>query len=91
MENNELEQKLGEIKQALNTAMTLEELQVTAEGTHFKIIAVGDCFDGLSKIKQQQAIYGPLMDKVTSGELHAITIKTFTPTQWKREKVFNMV
>ena len=27
---------------------------------------------------------------IASGELHALTIKTFTPTQWKREKVFNM-
>lgn len=90
MESNEQEQKLAEIKSLLEQALELEEVHVTSEGTHFKIIAVGECFDGMSRIKQQQAIYGPLMDRVTSGELHAITIKTFTPTQWKREKVFNM-
>ncbi len=90
MESNEQEQKLAEIKSLLEQALELEEVHVTSEGTHFKIVAVGECFDGMSRIKQQQAIYGPLMDRVTSGELHAITIKTFTPTQWKREKVFNM-
>jgi acid stress-induced BolA-like protein IbaG/YrbA len=41
-------------------------------------------------VKQQQAIYGPLNEYIASGELHALTIKTFTPTQWKREKIFNM-
>lgn len=90
MESNEQEQKLAEIKSLLEQALELEEVLVTSEGTHFKIVAVGECFDGMSRIKQQQTIYGPLMDRVTSGELHAITIKTFTPTQWKREKVFNM-
>ena len=79
-----------EIEQLLQQALNLTEVYVTAEGTHFKIVAVGECFDGMSKIKQQQAIYAPLMDRITSGELHALSIKTFTPEQWQREKIFNM-
>ncbi|MCE9679973.1 BolA family transcriptional regulator [Shewanella sp. AS1] len=79
-----------EIEQLLLEALSLDEVQVSQEGTHYKIIAVGDCFDGVNRVKQQQMIYAPLMEQVTSGALHAITIKAFTPTQWKREKVFNM-
>ena len=79
-----------EIETVLREALSLTEVYVTVEGTHFQIVAVGDCFDGMSKIKQQQAIYAPLMDRITSGEMHALSIKTFTPAQWQREKIFNM-
>ncbi|WP_298773591.1 BolA family protein [uncultured Shewanella sp.] len=79
-----------EIEGILLEALSLEEVHVSQEGTHYKIIAVGDCFDGMNRVKQQQTIYGPLMGHITSGELHAITINAFTIAQWKREKVFNM-
>ncbi|ABO25165.1 BolA family protein [Shewanella loihica] len=80
----------NEIEQLLSQALTLDEVHVSQDGTHYKIVAVGECFDGVSRVKQQQMIYGPLMEHVTSGALHAITINAFTPTQWKREKIFNM-
>lgn len=80
---------LTEIETTLTEALSLDEVKVTQEGTHYKIIAVGDCFEGMTRVKQQQVIYAPLMERITSGELHALTIKAFTPTQWKREKVFN--
>lgn len=79
-----------QIENVLLEALSLEEVHVSQEGTHYKILAVGDCFENVSRVKQQQMIYGPLMDHITSGELHAISINAFTPAQWKREKVFNM-
>ena len=78
------------IEQILTEALSLTEAHVTSDGSHYKVVAVGECFDGLSRVKQQQAIYAPLSEQIASGELHALTIKTFTPTQWKREKLFNM-
>lgn len=79
-----------EIEQILNSALSLTEVHVTSDGSHYKVVAVGECFDGMSRVKQQQTIYAPLSEQIASGALHALTIKTFTPTQWKREKLFNM-
>ncbi|QSX31946.1 MULTISPECIES: BolA family protein [Shewanella] len=79
-----------QIEEILKAALQLEEVRVTTDGSHYQVLAVGECFEGMSRIKQQQAIYAPLMEQITSGALHALSIKTFTPTQWKREKVFNM-
>lgn len=79
-----------EIEQILQTALALDEVHVSSDGSHYKVVAVGECFDGMSRVKQQQAIYAPLTEQIASGALHALTIKTFTPTQWKREKIFNM-
>ncbi|MBY5993090.1 BolA family protein [Ferrimonas balearica] len=78
-----------EIEARLQEAMTLSEVRVTADGSHYNILAVGECFDGLSKVRRQQAIYAPLMEKITDGTLHALSIKAFTPAEWQREKIFN--
>ncbi|WP_137225269.1 BolA family protein [Shewanella sp. MEBiC00475] len=78
------------IEQILTEALSLTEAHVTTDGSHYKVVAVGECFDGMSRVKQQQVIYAPLAEQIANGELHALTIKTFTPTQWKREKLFNM-
>lgn len=79
-----------EIEQLLQAALEVDEVHVTSDGSHYKVVAVGEMFDGMSRVKQQQTIYAPLSEHIASGALHALTIKTFTPTQWKREKMFNM-
>lgn len=80
----------NQIQQLLESALELDEVHVTGEGSHFNIIAVGQVFDGMSRVKKQQFIYAPLSEKIADGTLHAISIKAFTPEQWKRERQFNM-
>lgn len=42
------------------------------DGSHYQVIAVSDMFDGMSRVKKQQAIYAPLMDKIAANEIHAL-------------------
>ena len=35
-------------------------------------------------VQQHQAVYAPLQSKLSTGELHALALKTFTPEQWAR-------
>lgn len=75
-----------EIKAILEQALTLDEVHVKGDGSHFEIIAVSDVFEDMSRVKKQQMIYGPLMDFITSNVIHALTIKALTPAQWARDK-----
>lgn len=77
------------IEQLLTKALSLDELQVTFDGSQCKIIAVADFFGDLSRVKRQQAVYAPLAPAINEGTIHAVTIKTFTKEQWRREKLFN--
>lgn len=79
----------SQIEQLLTEQLQLSEVRVTAEGSHYAVIAVGECFDGVSRVKQQQMIYAPLMAAIADGSIHAVSIKTFTPQQWRREKLLN--
>jgi acid stress-induced BolA-like protein IbaG/YrbA len=60
------------------------EVKVSGDGSHFEAIVIGEMFDGMSLVKKQQTVYKTLGDKITSGELHALTIKTFTPGEWEK-------
>ncbi|OUS30557.1 hypothetical protein A9Q98_04755 [Thalassotalea sp. 42_200_T64] len=82
--------EVTDIENLLNQQLTLDELHVTFDGSQCKVIAVADMFDEMSRVKKQQTVYAPLVDAINQGQIHAVTIKTFTNAQWQREKMFNM-
>lgn len=68
----------NEIKQVLMDKLALTDAIVTGDGSHFQVIAVGDLFDGMSRVKQQQAVYAPLMEYIADNRIHALSIKAYT-------------
>lgn len=60
-----------------------QEVRVQGDGSHFDAIVVSSAFAGQSPVKQQQMVYATVNDKIASGELHALSIKTYTPEQWQ--------
>jgi len=81
---------VSEIEKLINDALPLDELHVKFDGSQCTITAIDDMFDSLSRVKRQQAVYAPLTKIINEGIIHAVTIKTFTKAQWKRDKLFNM-
>lgn len=79
----------NEIKQVLIEQLKLDEVIVNGEGIHFQILAVGKMFDGMSRVKQQQVIYAPLMEYIADNRIHALSIKAYTPAEWKRDRKLN--
>ena len=53
------------------------------------MIVVSDEISELSKLKQQQTIYAPLMPYFQTGEIHALTIKTYTTEKWKMDRLLH--
>lgn len=78
-----------DIANLLKTTLSLTEVKVKSEGTHFQIIAIDDKFEEMSRVKKQQFVYAPLSDLIADGTIHAVSIKTFSSAQWQREKLFN--
>ena len=81
---------VSEIEKLINDAISLDELHVAFDGSQCKVIAVADIFGELSRVKKHQAISVPLADVIKAGTIHALTVKTFTTEQWKRDKMFNL-
>ncbi len=57
--------------------------QATVEGDGYKYQAtiVSSAFKDLNTMKRHQLVYAALNDVITSGDLHALTIKAYTPDE----------
>ncbi len=60
------------------------EVSVTGDGSHFDAVVISDAFDGLTPIKKQRLVMDTVKPQIASGELHALSIKTYTPEQWSQ-------
>nr|WP_207162203.1 BolA/IbaG family iron-sulfur metabolism protein [Thiocapsa imhoffii] len=57
-------------------------VQVSGDGSHFDAVVISEVFEGLTPIKKQRLVMETVKPQIASGELHALSIKTLTPTQW---------
>jgi acid stress-induced BolA-like protein IbaG/YrbA len=56
---------------------------VSGDGYKYEATVISSVFEGLSPVKKQQLVYGTVSEQITSGALHALTIKTYTPAEWQ--------
>jgi len=72
-----------DVKVILETALPDCQFQVASEGSHFNITAIGDVFEGKRPVQRQQLIYAALNAEISSGAMHAVNMKIFTPAEWQ--------
>ncbi|MDR3393021.1 MAG: BolA family transcriptional regulator [Sulfuriferula sp.] len=69
------------IRQYIEQGMPCELVQVMGDGQHFEAVIVSAEFAGKSRVQQHQIVYRALGDRMRE-EIHALSMKTFTPEQW---------
>ena len=74
----------SEIKALIEQGIEASEAIVSGDGGKYEAIVISAAFEGLSMLKQHQLVYATVNDQITSGELHALTIKAYTPEQWQQ-------
>jgi len=58
------------------------EVKVTGDGRHFEAVVVSDAFAGKSLIQKHRMVMETVKAQIASDELHALSIKAFTPEEW---------
>ena len=58
--------------------VTVEDL--TGGGDHLQVSVVSSAFEGLSRIRQHQLVYGALQQELASEAIHALALNTAVPT-----------
>ena len=75
-----------EIQKIIESNLKCNYIKVTGDdGTHFEAVIVSDAFINQSMIKQHQQVYSAL-GNMMQKEIHALSIKTFTPDDWDQIK-----
>jgi acid stress-induced BolA-like protein IbaG/YrbA len=58
-----------------------DHVEVAGDGHHFEAVIVSTAFEGKSRVQQHQIVYRALGDRMRE-EIHALSMKTFTPEGW---------
>ena len=66
------------------------EVEVDGDGTHFTAVIVSDVFAGKNMVQQHQVVYKALGDRMGT-DIHALSIQTYTPAQWKKKSAFRVI
>lgn len=80
---------INEIKNVLIEKLALQEVHVTGNDSHFRVIAVDKRFDKMRPVEKQQTIYRPLKEYIADKRIHALSIETYTPKEWQRDRKLN--
>ncbi|VAW96826.1 YrbA protein [hydrothermal vent metagenome] len=77
----------NQVEELIKAGLPDCEVTVTGDGSHFNATIIGDVFEGMMPVKKQQLVYKTVNEYITSGELHAFTMKTYTPAEWEKAKM----
>ncbi len=75
-----------EVKRLISAGLPNCEVMVSGDGSHFEAIVIGEVFANLTPVKKQQLVYATVNERIRSGELHALSIKTYTPAEWEKAR-----
>ena len=71
-----------QLKSYITQHLSCDFIEVRGDdGTHFEATIVAPAFEGKRLVAQHQLVYAALGDRMRA-EIHALGMKTYTPTQW---------
>jgi len=62
----------------------VELVDLTGTQDHWQALIVSPAFEGKTMIQQHRMVFELLKDEVASNEVHALTLRTFTPAQFEK-------
>ena len=75
-----------DIKQRIEQGIDEAEALVRLDGNKCLVAVTSSAFEGVRSVKKQQLVYACLNDLIASGELHAVSMQTYTPSEWTSQK-----
>ena len=73
-------------RQRIAAGLPCEHLGVDGEGRHWYATVVSVAFEGKRLIQRHQAVYATLGEKIRTDEVHALSMKTYTPAEWAAQQ-----
>ena len=76
----------SEVKKIIEACIPGAEAMVTADGNKYTAIVVSGEFEGKTMVAEQKMVYALMNEHIQSGAVHALTIKAYTPEEWKAQQ-----
>ena len=77
----------SQVQAYIAEGLSCEHLAVGGDGHHFEAVIVSAAFAGKSRVQRQQAVFAVVGERMEKNEIHALSMKCFTPEEWAARQV----
>ena len=71
-----------QLQSIIRAGLACEHLTVEGDGRHWYATIVSAEFEGKRLLARPRLVYAPLGDRIKTDEVHALSMKTYTPAEW---------
>lgn len=71
-----------ELQSIIAAGLACEHLALEGDGRHWSATIVSAEFEGKRLIQRHQRVYATLGARMHTDEVHALSMKTYTPAEW---------
>ena len=71
-----------ELQSIIAAGLACDHLALTGDGRHWYATIVSTAFEGQRLIQRHQKVYATLGGRMQPDEVHALSMKTYTPAEW---------
>ncbi|WP_284335145.1 BolA family protein [Comamonas sp. NoAH] len=71
-----------QLQSIIRAGLSCEHLAVEGDGRHWYATIVSAEFEGKRLLARQRLVYATLGERIKTDEVHALSMKTFTPAEW---------
>jgi acid stress-induced BolA-like protein IbaG/YrbA len=76
-----------QLQSLITAGLPCEHCTLEGDGRHWYATIVSSAFEGLRPIARHQRVYATLGGRMKTDEVHALSMKTFTPSEWAAQAV----
>ncbi|MDP2264481.1 MAG: BolA family protein [Hydrogenophaga sp.] len=71
-----------QLQTIIAAGLNCEHLEVSGDGRHWAAMVVSSEFEGMRTLARHKRVYDTLGDRIQKDEVHALSMKTYTPAEW---------
>jgi acid stress-induced BolA-like protein IbaG/YrbA len=71
-----------ELQNIIAGNLACDHIEVDGDGRHWSAVIVSSEFEGKRLIQRHQRVYATLGSRMHTDEVHALSMKTYTPAEW---------
>jgi acid stress-induced BolA-like protein IbaG/YrbA len=71
-----------ELQAIISAGLPCEHITLEGDGRHWSAVIVSAAFEGKRLIQRHQRVYATLGARMHTDEVHALSMKTYTPAEW---------
>lgn len=72
-----------QLQSLIAAGLACQQCQVEGDGRHWYATIVSAAFEGKRLIQRHQLVYATLGQRMHTDEVHALSMKTYTPSEWQ--------